>query len=61
VNKQPFEIKAYTPKELRGEYGVSDKTFASWLSKFRDKVGEVKGKTYTPAQVQIIVEHLGEP
>lgn len=53
-------FKALTPKELRTLYGVSKKTWLSWLAPIRDKVGPLRGKTYTPAQVKIITEHFGE-
>jgi hypothetical protein len=55
-----FSIKAYSIKELIALYGVTYTTFRSWLTKVSD-LGDYAGKKYTPAQVQKIVDHLGEP
>ncbi len=54
-------VKAYTVKELHAIYEVSRSVFSSWLSVFTNKVGELKGKTYTPKQVKIIFVHLETP
>jgi transposase-like protein len=54
-------IKAYTVKEMCALYGVSRTVFFSWIKKFRSKIGELKGKTYTPKQVRIIFDHLEMP
>ncbi|MBD1364386.1 hypothetical protein IDJ77_11255 [Mucilaginibacter sp. ZT4R22] len=55
-----FAIKALSKKELRDWYGVSCKTFKSWLKRIPD-LGMYEGKAYTPAQVAKIVTHLGQP
>ncbi|WP_113636090.1 helix-turn-helix domain-containing protein [Nubsella zeaxanthinifaciens] len=55
-----FTIKAYTKKQLAAFYGVSRSTFRRWINQISD-LGEYIGKTYTPAQVKKIVEHLGTP
>lgn len=54
-------IKAYTKAEIAALYQVSVWVLRQWMKKFDSKVGEYKGKCYTPAQVEIIFEHLGEP
>lgn len=55
-----FKIQAYSRKELTEEYRVSLKTFNRWISGIKD-LGEYVGKSFTPAQVKKIVDHIGEP
>ncbi|RFZ84774.1 hypothetical protein DYU05_03980 [Mucilaginibacter terrenus] len=55
-----FLIRACSKKELREAYCVSVKTFNKWLAGVPD-LGAYEGKTYTPKQVQKIVDHLGTP
>lgn len=47
-------------KQLHELYGVSWKTFKAWLAQVPE-LGEYKGRAYTPAQVQKIINHLGTP
>jgi hypothetical protein len=54
-------VKAYSPIELTALYGVTDKTFNSWIKKHAEKIGKLTGKRYTPQQVRVIFRHLGEP
>ena len=56
-----FNLKPYTPKELRELYGVSRITFNSWLKPFKNEIGEVIGRCYTVNQVRIITQKLGLP
>ena len=56
-----FEVKASTKKEMAAIYGVSVRTFNSWVKPFEEKVGEKRGRYYTVNQVLIIVEVLGLP
>lgn len=60
VNEFDFKIKAYPLKELRMLYGVSWKTWTVWISKIPG-LGDYNGKSYTPAQVEKIVNHIGKP
>ncbi len=55
-------MKALSHKELAQMYGVTSKTLSHWLQPFREKI-KIKGKQkiYTPLQVKIIFECLGEP
>jgi hypothetical protein len=55
-----FEIKALSKKQLRDLYGVSYTTLRAWLKNIND-LGDYSGKTFTPAQVNKIVTHLGNP
>lgn len=60
-NEKKIPVKAYTPKELRDMYGVSWKVFNEWRLLISEKIGPLKGRTYTPAQVQIMIDHWGQP
>jgi hypothetical protein len=54
-------IKAYNTKELAAMYGVSTKTFSSWLERFQELIGERHGYYFNALQVKIIFEKLGLP
>ena len=56
-----FEIRAYKPIELRKIFGLGYKAFRRQVEPFKDEIGEVIGKRYTPRQVEIIISHLGAP
>lgn len=56
-----FILKAYSPKEMRGFYGVSICTFKKWTEEWEAELGEVKGKFYTVTQVKLIIDRLGTP
>ena len=56
-----FEIRAYKPIELRKIYGMGYKAFRRHIDQFKGEIGELKGKYYTPKQVEIIAHHLGAP
>ncbi|WP_430936182.1 hypothetical protein [Saccharicrinis sp. 156] len=55
------KIIAQSKIDLAKAYNVSYKTFNSWLEPLHEKLGEYRGKTYTPKQVSIIYEKLGRP
>lgn len=59
--KEVKKYKPYSKKQLCLLYGVSDLTLKSWLSPIKDNLGEYRGKSYTPTQVKIIFNFLGEP
>ena len=61
ITTDKFEVKASTKKEMAAIYGVSVRTFNSWLKPFEEKVGEKRGRYYTVNQVVIIIEVLGLP
>jgi transposase len=61
ITTDKFEVKASTKKEMAAIYGVSVRTFNSWLKPFEEKVGEKRGRYYTVNQVIIIVDVLGLP
>jgi transposase len=54
-------IKTATTKELAAMYGVSTKTFRTWLQPHQSALGERKSRYYTARQIRIIFEKLGEP
>jgi hypothetical protein len=51
------DIKTMTRKELIQLYTISGKTFAKWIS----GLGMEKKRVFTPKEVQIIYDRLGEP
>lgn len=53
--------KAMNKTQLSRAYNVHISTFSRWVKKFENKLGDVTGRVYTPKQVAIIFEHLGEP
>ena len=61
ITTDKFELKASTKKELAAVYGVTVRTFNSWIQPFEEKVGEKRGRYYTVNQVVIIIEVLGLP
>lgn len=52
---------AMNKTQLARAYNVNINTFSRWLAKFEHKLGDVTGRIYTPKQVAIIFENLGEP
>ncbi len=56
-----FSIQPYTHKELAAHYRCSAKTFRRWLLQIAEDIGPRAGHFYSPRQVRIIVEKLGEP
>lgn len=56
-----LEVKPYTKKELAGIYGMSPRSFNTWLKPFLSEIGPKQGKYLTVNQVRIIIEKLGLP
>jgi hypothetical protein len=56
-----FAIQCYTQKELASLYRCSTKTFRNWLLRQKVNLGPRIGRCYSPKQVRVIVERLGEP
>ena len=61
MDNEKHKIRAMSKTELANAYQVSLKTFAKWIKPFKEKIGDYLGRTYTPKQVRIIFESLGEP
>lgn len=53
--------KASSKLILADAYNVSSHTFCKWMKPINNKIGEYIGRAYTPKQVALIVEFLGEP
>lgn len=57
-----FTLRAYTKKEIRALYGISVRTFLSWMAPYRKELGMDNKKQYlTVSQVKFIVEKFGIP
>ena len=56
-----FHIQPYTQKELAACYGCSVRTLNKWLQQMQKDLGPRIGHFYSPKQVRVIVERLGEP
>lgn len=54
-------IRAQSKNQLAEAYQVSLKTFVSWIEPLNEELGEYRGKTFTPKQVQMIYNFLGRP
>ena len=54
-------IRAMSKTELANAYRVSLKTFAKWVTPFKEKIGNYLGRAYTPKQVGLIFKLLGAP
>jgi hypothetical protein len=55
------KIVAQSKNELAVAYSVTLKTFNSWIEPFQEKIGEYRGKSFTPKQVKVIYDFLGHP
>ncbi len=53
--------KAVSKSVLHQSYECSPYTFRQWIKKINKDLGAYEGGLYTPKQVQMIVDHLGEP
>ena len=49
-----------TITSLAAKYKVSLPTFNKWLKPIKHKLNMAHKKPFTPAELQIIIEHLGE-
>lgn len=54
-------ITAYNTKQLAQLYNISPDTFRNWIKPFKETIGKRSGHLYTPKQVKIIFDSLGEP
>lgn len=55
------QAKPYSFKELEALYGVSHKTFKTWIKPFTLEIGVKRGRYFTVKQVETIFEKLGLP
>ena len=56
-----FVCTKLTLKQLASLYEKTPRSFATWIEPLKEEVGPKLGWDYTPAQVRIIVAHLGPP
>lgn len=56
-----LEIKPYSKKELAAIYGITPRSFSTWLKPFSNLIGRKIGKYYNINQVKMIVDKLGFP
>jgi uncharacterized protein YjcR len=61
ITTNEMMVKAYTTKEMAALYGISPKTFRTWMQPHKLQVGEKAGRYFTALQVRIIFERLGLP
>ncbi|MGQ0829360.1 MAG: hypothetical protein ACT4ON_13310 [Bacteroidota bacterium] len=61
ITNAKLEIKPYTKKELAAIYGMSPRSFSTWMKPFDAAVGAKVGKYYNIHQVRIIMDKLGLP
>lgn len=52
---------AQSKQQLAEAYNISFYTLKRWLEPIKEELGEYRGKTYTPKQVQMIYDLLGRP
>ncbi|WP_133994039.1 hypothetical protein [Dinghuibacter silviterrae] len=55
------DVKSYNLKGLAELYEVSPKTMTRWLIPHKKSIGKRTGYLYTPRQVRVIFEKLGDP
>jgi hypothetical protein len=56
-----IQLKAYSFKEVAVLYEVSQRTLHTWLSPFKNEIGQKIGWYYTPKQMKVVFEKLGLP
>ena len=59
--RNPENIRSASESELASAYNMDPRTFKKWLDPFRHKIGEYRCRRYSPRQVKIIFQCLGEP
>jgi len=62
MEKEEYPIRTMSKSELAEAYGITRATFMKWLKPFKDRIGyHDKGHYFTPKQVSIIFELIGNP
>ena len=61
MNISTKHFKTSSKTNIAYAYNITLETLKKWLLPIEIKLGDYVGKAYTPKQVAIIVEHLGEP
>ena len=60
-NVTSINVRPYNYKELTTLYGVSQRTFKTWLEPFMGEIGEKRGRYFTVKQMEVIFKKLGFP
>lgn len=62
VKPMSISIRSYTKKQLISMYSVSKNTFHAWLVR-NPRLKKLSGahRIYTPKEVELIFQELGEP
>ena len=60
-NAAVINLKPYSYKELITLYGVSQRTFKTWLNPFMHEIGEKHGRYFNVKQIEVIFRKLGFP
>lgn len=60
-NKEPELKSGISLTDLAKIYGVTRKVMKRWIEPIEQKVGEIKGRSLTPKQIKIIINHLDTP
>ena len=58
--RQQATVRAMSKKQMKEHYGVSYGVLASWLEPHVDSIGAYAGGAYTPRQVGLIFDRIGE-
>jgi len=56
---EQIEYKPMSKKQLCAYFdNISMKTLNTWIKPFKNKIGEYRGRVYTPGQIKKIIELL---
>lgn len=44
--------------DLAARWNISTRTVRNWIRPFKDQLGPIHGRLFTPRQVKIIMDHL---
>jgi len=61
MERKEAEVKPYTYKELQEMYGISRRSFKTWLEKYEYEIGPKRGRYFNIVQVEIMFRRFGTP
>ena len=56
-----YHIKHLSKTQIAKAYGVDLRILTQWMAPYLEKIGEPRGRYYTPKQVRMIFIHIGYP
>jgi len=60
--QEEVRLKSYSKSELKEMYGISAKTLSAWIKPFKEELNiKSNQRLYTPKQIKIIFDKLGNP